>query len=456
MALYTIKLKIQFLRGDYMQVSVETLEGLERKLTVLLPAEKIDEEVDVRIKKLARTTKMNGFRPGKAPMHEVIKRYSSDVRQEVARELVQSSLYEAIAGQDLTPAGYPTVDLLEIEEGKDLKYTAHFEVYPDVEIHELDKVDIEIVQSKVSAADVDKMIQDLRKQNQDFVSVDRTVADGDRVTLDFEGFVDGEAFEGGRAEGYTIVIGSNSMIPGFEAGIIGAKTDKPFEINVTFPVDYNHAPLAGKESLFKITVTGVEEGQLPELDDDFVEKFGIKEGGIDALKKDIQDNMTRMLERQVSSMNRETIFTKLLEKNPVVLPKALVDDEIADLKHEMFHRVFGSKHTENEKIPDFPRELFEEQAKRRVQLGLVFSEYVKKHELLVDQTRIDAMIDKMSGAYEDADELRKHYRNNKKQMEQLEALVLEEMVAEKILATMNVKEKAMDYDSVVNPNKDRA
>jgi len=433
---------------------VETLEGLERKITVSLPTEKVEQEVDARLKKLSRTAKMNGFRPGKAPMQEVVKRYSDDVRMDVAKELVQSSLYEAIAGQELAPAGYPSVDLLEVEPGKDLKYSALFEVYPVVQINELNDVEVEIVKSEVNASDVDKMILDLQKQHQNWVSVDRTVKDGDRVTIDFEGFVDGEAFEGGRAEGYSVVIGSDSMIPGFETGIIGAELDKPTEINVTFPADYNHAPLAGKDTLFKITVKLVEEGQPHPLDDAFVEKFGIKEGGIDALKKDIKENMSSMLERQLSSMNREKIFSKLLEKNPVDLPKVLVDDEIADLKHEMFHRVFGAKHTENEKIPDFPRELFEEQATRRVHLGLVFSEYVKKHEMTVEKDRVDAMIDKMSGAYEDADELRKHYSSNKKQMAQLEALALEEMVADKILEGMKVKEKRMDYDAVINPKKD--
>lgn len=437
-----------------MQVSVETLEGLERKLTVSLPSVKVEEQVEERLKKLARTAKMNGFRPGKAPFGEIVKRYSDDVRLEVAKDLVQSSLYEAITGQNLTPAGYPSVDLLDIQEGKDVKYTALFEVYPEVKINELDKVDIEIVKSEVKATDVDKMILELQKQNQDWVAVERAVVDGDKVTINFEGFLDGEAFEGGTAEGYEIEIGSGSMIPGFEEGIVGIKIDTPTEIKVTFPADYNHAPLAGKDATFKITVTAVKEGKLPELDENFVENFGIKEGGIDALKKDIKDNMERMLERQVSSMNREKIFSKLLEKNPIALPKALVDDEINELKHEMFHRIFGAKHTENEKIPDFPRELFEEQANRRVQLGLVFSEYVKKHEMTVDKARIDAMIEKMSGAYEDATELRKHYESDKRQMQQLEALVLEEMVADKLLTSMTVKEKKMDYDSVVNPKKD--
>lgn len=437
-----------------MEVSVETLDGLERKLTVLLPAEKLEEEVSARLKKIARTTKMNGFRPGKAPMHEVTKRYSDDVRHEVAKELVQSSLYEAITEQKLTPAGYPSVELLEIEAGKPLKFVANFEVYPEIDVKELNNVDIEIIQSEVADSDVEKMIQDLRKQNQNWVLVERAVIDGDKVTLNFEGFIDGEAFEGGKAEGHQLVIGSKSMIPGFEEAIIGVEINTPFEINVTFPEDYNHASLAGKQAIFKSIITSIEEGQLPELDDAFVDNFGIKEGGLEALKKDIKENMVRMLERQVSSMNRETIFSKLLEANPVSLPKALIDNEIEDLKHDMFHRIYGTKHTANEKIPNFPRELFESQAIRRVQLGLVFSEYVKKHEILVDKARIDAMIDKMSGAYEDADELHKHYRANKHQMEQLEALVLEEMVAEKLLQAMNVKEKKQSYDAVVNPKKE--
>lgn len=437
-----------------MQVSVESLEGLKRKLTVMLPSAKVEEEVGVRLKKLARTTKMNGFRPGKAPMDEVVKRYSDSVRMEVAKELVQSSLYEAIAGQELSPAGYPEVDLLELESNKDLKYTATFEVYPTIDVVELDKENIELIKSEVTASDVDHMILNLQKQNQNWVNVERAVANGDRVKFDFEGFVDGEAFEGGKAENYQLVIGSDSMIPGFEQGLIGAEISKPTEIKVTFPADYNHAPLAGKEAVFKILVNAVEEGQLPELDDAFVEKFGIEEGGVEALRKDIKENMERMLERQVSSMNRETVFSKLLEKNPIDLPLALVEDEIHELKHEMFHRIFGAKHTENEKIPDFPRELFEEQAKRRVQLGLVFSEYVKKHNIVVDNDRIDAMIDKMAGAYDEPEELRKHYHSNKKQMEQLKALALEEMVAEKLLESMTVKDKVMDYESVMNPAKE--
>ena len=432
---------------------MEALEGLKRKLTVSLPAEKVEEEVNGRLKKLARTSKMNGFRPGKAPMHEITKRYAHDVLHDVSKELVQSSLFEALSQENLKPAGYPTIDTLDIEKGQDLKYTALFEVYPDIEVIEPEHMDIEIAQSEVKPADLDKMLQHLREQHQTWINVERAVANGDRVTLDFEGFVDGVAFEGGRAENHQLVIGSNSMIPGFETGLIDAELGKAFELNVTFPKDYNHEALAGKDAMFKVTVLAIEEGQLPELDDDFAASFGLKESGVEALKKDIKENMTRMLERQVNSMNREKIFAKLLEKNPISLPEVLVEEEIQELKHQMYHRVFGSHHTENETIPDFPRELFEEQAVRRVQLGLLFAKYVEKHKMVVDKSRIDAMIDKMSGAYEDPEELRKHFHSNKKQMEHLEALVLEEMVSEKLLAMMNVKEKKLDYDSVMNPKE---
>lgn len=439
-------------RGDMMQVSVESLEGLKRKLTVTLPSEQVEKEVGARLKKLAHTAKINGFRPGKAPMSEIVKRYSDSVRLEVARELVQSSLPTAFSEQDMLPAGYPQIDLLECEANQDLKYVASFEVFPVFEVADLDNESVEIVKSEVTAADIDKMIQNLRKQNQNWINVERAVKEGDRVSIDFEGFIDGEAFEGGKAERYQLVVGSKSMIPGFEEGIIGAEISKPTEITVTFPADYNHEPLAGKNAMFKIMVNAIEEGQLPELDDAFAEQFGIDEG-IDALKKDISENMTRMLERQLSSMNRDVVFSKLLEKNKIELPASLVDEEIHELKHEMFHRIFGPRHSENEKMPDFPREMFEEQAKRRVQLGLVFSAYVKKHQLTVDNDRIDAMIEKMAGAYDNPDELRDHYRKNERQMEQLKSLALEELVAEKLMSSMALTEKVMDYESVINPSK---
>lgn len=436
-----------------MQVSVETLNGLERKLTVSVPAEEVEEEVSQRLKNLAQKVKMDGFRPGKVPMNVVKQRYADNVRQEVARDMVQSTLHQALKEKELVPAGYPAVEPEQLESGKDFRYTAVFEVFPEINIDELNQEKVEVIQAEVEDSDVDSMIEKLREQHKEWQEVSRPAAEGDKVVLDFKGYVGDEAFEGGQAQDYEVVIGSGSMIPGFEEGLIGAEPGQEFDLKVTFPEDYNHKDLAGKEATFKINLKKVMEGKLPELDDEFAKKFNIEEGGIEALKKDIKENMTRELEQRLSSLNRENAFNQLMEKNPVELPKALIDQEIENLKHEMYHRIFGPEHKENEKIPDFPRSLFEDQAKRRVHLGLLFSEYVKKHELSVDKERVDARIEKFASAYEKPEEVRSWYQGNPDRMAEIEGLVMEELVSDKILEDATVVEKTMNYEEVMNPKK---
>lgn len=437
-----------------MQVSVETLKGLERKVTVSVPKEKIEEEVSLRLRNLARKVKVDGFRPGKVPFSLVESRYSDSVRMEVARDMVQSTLFDALQKHDLVPAGYPDVELEQVEKDKDFKYSAMVEVMPVFEVTELNQSPVELTKSAIADKDVTAMLDKLREQNKEFHEVNRAVKNGDKIVFDFEGFLEDKPFEGGAAEGHELVIGSGAMIPGFEEGIIGGKKDKPFEIKVTFPADYGHPPLAGKEATFKITLHKVMEGKLPELDAAFAEKFNITEGGIEALTKDIKDNMTRELERRVSIMNREKLFDKLMEVNIIDLPSSLIDKEIEHLKHEMYHRLFGHEHKENEQIPDFPRELFEEQAKRRVHLGLLFSEYVKKHQIVPATDKVNAMIEKLASAYETPDELRAWYQGSKEHMAEIESLVMEEMVADKIAEDAKLKYKNKDYDSVMNPKKD--
>lgn len=434
-----------------MQVSVETLKGLERKVTVSVPSEKVEEEVSLRLKNLARKVKIDGFRPGKVPFQVVVSRYSQSVREEVARDMVQSTLFEALQKNELVPAGYPSVEPEQLEKGKDFKYSAIFEVMPVFEIIELNQAAVELARSEVTDKDVEDMLDKLREQNKEWHDVSRAVKNGDKVVIDFEGYLDDKLFEGGSAKGHELVIGSGSMIPGFEEGIIGNKKDKSFDIKVTFPEDYGHKELAGKEAVFKITLQNVMEGKLPELNEAFAEKFNIKEGGIDALKKDIKENMARELERRVSMMNREKLFDKLMEVNVIELPLALIDKEIEHLKHDMYHRLFGHEHHENEKIPDFPRELFEEQAKRRVHLGLLFSEYVKKHQIVADKDKVNAVIERFASAYENPDELRSWYQSSKEHMAEIEAIVMEEMVADKIAEDAKIKYKNKDYDSIMNP-----
>lgn len=437
-----------------MQVSVETLSGLERKITISVPSEKVEEEVSLRLRDLARKVKVDGFRPGKVPMHLVKSRYSNSVREEVAREMIQSTLFNALKEKELVPAGSPRVEPEAIEMGKDFTYSAIFEVFPSFDIVELDNAEIDVVRAEVKDADIDAMIEKLREQNKEWQEVSRTVAKDDKVVIDFEGFLGDKAFEGGTAKDYEIVIGSQSMIPGFEEGIVGAEINKPLEINVTFPAGYNHNELAGKDAKFKINVSKIMEGKLPELNEEFVEKFGIKEGGVEGLKKDIKENMVRELERRVSSMNREEVFNKLMAINQFDLPTSLIDQEIEHLKHEMYHRLFGNEHSDDEKIPDFPRDLFEAQAIRRIHLGLLFSEYVKKHNIVADKARVDAMIEKFASAYESPEELRAWYHESKERLAEIEALVTEEMVAEKIAEKAKVNDKSMDYEEVMNPKKD--
>jgi len=437
-----------------MQVSVETLKGLERKLTVSVPADKIEEEVSQRLKDLARKAKIDGFRPGKVPLHVVKSRFLDQVHQEVLRDTIQNTLPDALKEKELNPAGYPYIDPQKLETGKDFVYTATFEVLPEVDVKELEKEEVEKVVSTIKKKDVDDMIEKLREQNKEWKEVERAAKKEDKVVVDFKGTLNGETFEGGTAEDYEIELGSGMMIPGFEEGIIGHKKDESFDINVTFPKDYGHEDLAGKEAVFNITLKTVMEGKKPELDESFAEQFNIKEGGIEALKKDIQENMERELERHVNSINKENLFNKLMEKNEFDLPKPLIDQEIEQLKHDMYHRVFGNQHQKNENVPDLPRELFEEQAKKRVHLGLLFSEYVKKHKLTADEKSVDEYIDKLAGAYEQPDEIRKMYKNNKDSKAEIEALVMEEIVADKIALDATIKEKKMSYDEVMNPKKE--
>lgn len=432
-----------------MQVKVET-KGLERKLTVSVPTEKLEEELSSRLKDLARKAKVAGFRPGKVPLNVIKSRFSETVLEDVARDLVQPTLLEALKEKDLVPAGSPYVQPEQVESGKDFIYTATFEVFPEIHVNELEKTtQIDVIRATITDSDVDKVLEKLREQNREWKEVARPVVQGDKVIIDFQGFLGDKPFEGGEAKGSELIIGSGSMIPGFEEQLIGAEQNKPFEITLNFPKNYAHKELADQEATFKVTVQKIMEGELPALDEAFAEKFDIKEGGIEGLKKAIRKDMERELDRRLRSINREKIFNALLKINLFEIPNSLIEQEIAHLKHEMYHRIFGPEHKDNEKIPDFPRKLFENRAKHRVQLGLLLSEYLKKHELAVEKEQVDAMIDKLSDAYEKPEELRAWYRESKERMVEIETLATEELIAEKIGEHATLVEKHLSYEEVM-------
>lgn len=439
-----------------MQVSVETLNGLERKVTISIPAEEVQKEIKQRLQAFKHKLKVPGFRPGKVPESLIKSRYLDNLHYEVSQELIKSTYPDALRESQLKPAGYPSIEPKALEENKEFVYTIAFEIYPEIKINEPEGVEVELIKADVSDSDRDALIDKLRAQNKIWQAVTRPIAEGDKVIMDFVGKINKEAFEGGAAQRYELIIGSNLMIPGFEKALIGGKIGEPFDIKVTFPKDYQNEGLAGKKATFTITVHEIQEGTLPGLDDEFAAQFDVKEGGVEAFKKDIEQTMKRELEDRVSQLNRERIFSKFLEKNPFDVPASLVDNEIDRLNHEMYHRISGKEHHENEKIPRFPRELFEQQALHNVRLGLLLAEYVNHHQFVPDEERIKAKIEKVLTAYQDPESMRRWYKKGEAGYTNIEATVIQDMIAQKLLEKVKQVKKKMTYEEIMNPKQPMA
>lgn len=427
-----------------MTVSLETLSELERKLTISLADSEIQDEVNTRLKNLAPKVQIPGFRQGKVPVDVIRKRFSDKVRLEVIDELMKNALEKAIEGQNLKLTSYPKINLTSSPDKGDFSFEATVEVFPEVSIKELENDQIDLIEAQVDEADVEDMIKKLLEQHKVWKDVERASQNADQLVIDFKGFVDNVPFAGGEATNFKVVLGEKRMIPDFEKGLLKRKAGQEFDMEVKFPEDYGQADLAGKEAKFEIKVHQVQEGDMPELTDEFAAKFNI-EGGVEALKKDIKENMHRELKKQVSQINRKNVFDKLIEANTVTLPQGLIDREIEELKHQMFHQVFGTKHHDNEVIPDFPRELFLEQAKRRVHLSLLYVEYVKKHSLNVDSKRLDTMIEEMVSAFENPSEAKEWYKTDESRLDDLRGLIMEETVMEKILEFAKPSLKKLNY-----------
>ena len=436
-----------------MQVSVETTQGLERKLTVSLPADRIDSEIDKRLKELARTQRIPGFRPGKIPVSVIKKRFGKPVRQEIVQEAMRSTFFEAASQESLKPAGMPRFNPTVDEYGKDFQYEALFEIFPEVEFGDLAQIKIEKPVVSIEESDLDDMLMTLRKQGQKWSKVERAVQDEDKVFIDFEGTMDGEVFEGGSASGHSLVIGSNSMIPGFESGIIGTDSGAEVTLDLTFPEDYHAEALKGKAVQFKVTVQQVEEPVLPELNDDFAQEFGVKEGGLEALKVEVKKNMQRELDQTIKAKLKQSIIEQLLENNEVTIPQALIDQEVAVLRNQAMQRLaqqgMGQQH-----LPELPASLFEEQAKKRVGSGLIIGEIVKAKSIKVDQDKVKETVDSLASAYENPEEVVNWYYSNKQQLDQIEAVVLEDQVVEYITEQGDTTEKTMSFKEVMHPEAD--
>jgi trigger factor len=428
-----------------MQVSVESVGKLERRMQVQVPAERVSEEIASRLKNLSRTARLKGFRPGKAPLKVIRQQFGQQVHREVIGELMQSSFAEAVSQKQLSPAGSPRIEPKSVDEGQDLTYVATFEVLPEVAMQPVSGLSVDKVTAEVTDADVDAMIERLRKQQTKYVAATRPAASGDKVTIDFEGAIDAVPFPGGKGENVAIVVGEGRMLAQLEQGLIGASAGDAREIGVDFPADYRATELAGKHAMFKVEVKSVEEPSLPALDEEFCAAFGVTEGGVPKLREEVTANMRRELEQNIRNRNKTTVMEKLHQANPIDLPNALVEAQIRDMQIDVMRRT-GAK--DASQAPD--RQPFVEPAKRRVALGLLINDIIRREKLVVDPARANARLDEMVSGYGDAAALKRAYLQNADAMRQVESLALEDQVVDWIMANAQVHEKPSTFKELMN------
>ena len=430
-----------------MQVSVETTQGLERRLTITVPAATVSKEIENRLRGLAKTQRIDGFRPGKVPAKVIKKRFGAAVAEEVAGEIMQRNFYEAIVAEKLNLAGAPTLEPAKVKEGEDFSFTATLEVYPEFEVAGVEAIEIEKSVSSVTDADVDGMIETLRKQHAEWVTADRAAEANDQVKVNFNGSIDGEEFEGGKAEDFTLAMGQGRMIPGFEEGIVGKSAGEEFTVEVTFPEEYHAENLKGKTASFAITLNAVETQELPEINAEFVGKFGVEDGTLESLKAEISKNMSRELEQAIKADTKTKVLDALVESNDIDVPAALVKQEIVTLREQAMQR-FGQMAPQN--APELPDELFTEQASRRVKIGLVLGEFIKANEITADDARVQDMIASMASAYEDPAEVIAHYKDNEQALENVRNVAVEDQAIDLVLEKANVTEKEVAFEELMN------
>ncbi|MDJ0794329.1 MAG: trigger factor [Woeseiaceae bacterium] len=427
-----------------MNVTVESTGALERRMRVELPADRIENEVTARLKSVGRTAKIKGFRPGKVPARVVRQHYGKAVRQEVLGEIMQKSYSDAVTQENLKPAGGPTIET-EQEDDKVFAYVATFEVLPDVELKDLDKIKVEKPEVEIGDEDLDDMMLSLRKQRADWEEVERKSKDGDRVVVDFAGTIDGEEFQGGSGTEIPVVLGQGQMLPDFEKGLKGIAAGDEKTIKVKFPKDYHAEDLAGKKAEFAVTTHRVEEQILPELNDEFAEAFNVTEGGLEQFQKDVRENMEREAKTKVDGDVREQVMEGLIEKNPIDIPQAMVNEEMHTMQHEAMQRLGIEDH---DQAP--PMDNFREMAEKRVRLGLLLRQVISDNSLSADEAAIRARVEEMCAGYENADDMVNMYMSNPQVMQQIEPMVVEQKAVEWLLENGKVKAKKIAFKDYMN------
>jgi len=430
-----------------MQVSIEATGNLGRRMTIAVPAERFEQEFSNRLKRLSKNLKLPGFRPGKVPMKMVEAQYGGKLLEEVAGDLIQSTFYEAVDKQGLKPAGGPKIEPKSIARGKDFEYTAIFEVYPEIKHLDITGAAIDRPVCSVTPEDVDRTLETMRRQRVAWKEVARTAKEGDKLSIDFIGSVDGKEFEGGNGQNFPIVLGSNSLIEGFETGLIGAAAGDERVLNLKFPEDYRNSMLAGQTVKFETKVKQVSEPVLPELDADFARQLGIENGNIETLRAEVLANLHREMEERIRALLREQVFKILIEANPPDLPRQLVEVE-AERLLRLHHAELEAQRVPADRIPNDPG-LYKGKAQRRVALGLILSEIVKAKGIIAPPEQVRARIAQMATTYESPQEFINWYYSQPERLAEVESLILEEEVVNRLLQSAQFKDKPMSFQDLM-------
>lgn len=432
-----------------MSVTVETLENLERKVVLSLPWSEINAETDKKLKQTQRRAKIDGFRPGKAPLKMIAQMYGASAQNDVINELVQRRFYDVAVAQELKVAGFPCFEGVEEQDDKEsFKVAAIFEVFPEVVIGDLSAQEVEKVTASVGDAEVDQTVEILRKQRTRFNHVEREARNGDRVIIDFEGKIDGEPFAGGASKNYAFVLGASQMLPEFEAGVVGMKAGESKDVTVNFPEDYHGKDVAGKTAVFTITLNNVSEATLPEVDADFAKALGIADGDVAKMREEVQKNVSREVERRVNEQTKESVMNALLKAVELKAPVALVNEEAARLANEMKQNFVNQGMADAANL-DLPLDMFKEQAERRVSLGLILAKLVDENKLEPTEEQIKAVVANFAESYEDPQEVIDWYYAEPSRLQAPTSLAIESNVVDFVLGKAKVNEKALSFDEVM-------
>ncbi len=435
-----------------MQVSVEATSTLERKLTVGVPAERVDAEVDARLQKAAKTVAIKGFRAGKVPMKVVRQRFGHSVRQEVLGDVFNQTFFEAVQQKQLKPVGLPSIETKSIEPGKDIEYVATFEVFPEVTLKDYSDISLVKFTTEITEQDIDQVIESLRMQAAGWEQVERAAQDGDLVNLDFVGTKDGEHFQGGTHFGSDLFLGSKRMIPGFEEGVVGMKPGEEKVLELSCPADYQSPELAGAQVKFEIKLHTVKERTPAPLDEKFFKRFGVTEGGEEGFRQEVLENMKRELKTAARNRIKTQIMEALLKAHPELeVPKALVKNEIGALREQAMQQFAGRFNQQMDPVQMLPDALFEKQAARRVKLGTIINEFVTKHALSADPERVKQEVDELASTYEDREQVISWYYSSKENLQGVEALVLEDQVVDMLVDGAKVTEEVSSYTEMMKP-----